>query len=261
MVAGREDADLLMPNLKVGVSTNFNKLCACLLMDLVDPNLYLTLLPEAMKKVEAEFNKSAIVKLYDEVDFIGISSYAGECGLVLQVGMWRQCMRCGVSVQHAACRLPLPLLPAALKGSFLLPDLEDAIRQFDVELAQFGPNLQELIHKKGKVRRLLLTRCDAQLPAVHITLTSPAPPPAQALILSEYGVGGGIAQNGSVAATTADEAASLPFFGIFGSYNPATGWCVCVCVCLRVRVRSRPPAAHPNMYCCPSALVQTHGRP
>jgi hypothetical protein len=45
----------------------------------------------------------------------------------------------------------------------------------------------------------------------------------QALILSEYGVGGGIAQNGTVPATTADEAASLPFFGVFGSYNPATG--------------------------------------
>jgi len=45
----------------------------------------------------------------------------------------------------------------------------------------------------------------------------------QALILSEYGVGGGIAQNGSVPASTADEAASLPFFGIFGSYNPETG--------------------------------------
>lgn len=77
MVTGREDADLLMPNLKVGVSTNFNKLCACVLMDLVDPNLYLTLLPEAMKKVEAEFNKSAIMTLYNAVDFIGISSYAG----------------------------------------------------------------------------------------------------------------------------------------------------------------------------------------
>lgn len=46
-------------------------------MDLVDPNLYLTLLPEAMKKVEADFNKSAIVTLYDAVDFIGISSYSG----------------------------------------------------------------------------------------------------------------------------------------------------------------------------------------
>jgi hypothetical protein len=45
----------------------------------------------------------------------------------------------------------------------------------------------------------------------------------KALILSEYGVGGGIHQNGSVPAQTADEAAALPFFGIFGAYNPKTG--------------------------------------
>jgi hypothetical protein len=47
-------------------------------MDLVDPNRYLTLLPEAMKKVNHEFNKTAIVELYNTVDFIGISSYAGK---------------------------------------------------------------------------------------------------------------------------------------------------------------------------------------
>jgi hypothetical protein len=55
-------------------------------MDLVDPNLYITMLPEAMKKVEKEFNKNNIIKLYDAVDFIGISSYSGEgcrccCGI------------------------------------------------------------------------------------------------------------------------------------------------------------------------------------
>lgn len=54
--------------------------------------------------------------------------------------------------------------------------------------------LLQLIHKKGK-----------------------------ALVLSEYGVGGGLSQSGDVPAVTADEAASLPFFGIFGSYNPVTG--------------------------------------
>jgi len=60
-----------------------------------------------------------------------------------------------VSQSLCACELWAPafhVLLAALKGVFLLPDLEDAIRQFDVELAQFGPNLQQLIHKKGKVR-------------------------------------------------------------------------------------------------------------
>lgn len=29
IVAGRDDADVLTPNLKVGVSTNFNKLVSC----------------------------------------------------------------------------------------------------------------------------------------------------------------------------------------------------------------------------------------
>lgn len=61
-------------------------------------------------------------------------------------------------------------------------------------LCLFAAAVLQLIHKKGK-----------------------------ALILSEYGVGGGIHQNGSVPATTADEAASLPFFGIFGAYSPTIG--------------------------------------
>jgi ribosomal protein S27E len=47
----------------------------------------------------------------------------------------------------------------------------------------------------------------------------------QALILSEYGVGGGVHQNGSVPAKTAADAAQFPFFGIWGSYNPAIGKC------------------------------------
>lgn len=47
-------------------------------MDLVDPTQYLTLLPEAMKAVNSQFNKTAIVELYNTVDLIGISSYAGE---------------------------------------------------------------------------------------------------------------------------------------------------------------------------------------
>lgn len=46
-------------------------------MDLVDPNLYITMLPEAMKKVDHEFNKAKIIELYNTIDFIGISSYAG----------------------------------------------------------------------------------------------------------------------------------------------------------------------------------------
>jgi hypothetical protein len=41
-------------------------------------------------------------------------------------------------------------------------------------------------------------------------------------VLSEYGVGGGIAQNGSVPATTMAEASIYPFFGIWGVYDVKT---------------------------------------
>jgi hypothetical protein len=54
------------------------------------------------------------------------------------------------------------LLSAALKPAFKLDDLEDAIWQFDEELKQFGPNLKDLIHNKGKVS--ILVQC---LPSVH----------------------------------------------------------------------------------------------
>eukprot|EP00878_Enallax_costatus_P043255 GHUV01051117.1.p2 GENE.GHUV01051117.1~~GHUV01051117.1.p2 ORF type:complete len:160 (+),score=50.77 GHUV01051117.1:74-481(+) len=80
-----------------------------------------------------------------------------------------------------------------MKGNFTLKNLDDAIWQFDTELKVFGPDLADLVNNKGK-----------------------------ALVLSEYGVGGGISQNGNVPATTADEAGEFPFFGIFGNYNPAT---------------------------------------
>jgi hypothetical protein len=46
-------------------------------------------------------------------------------------------------VSSATCLLAV-FFPAALKADFLLPDLEDAIRQFDIELLQFGPNLQDV---------------------------------------------------------------------------------------------------------------------
>jgi hypothetical protein len=42
----------------------------------------------------------------------------------------------------------------------------------------------------------------------------------KALVLSEYGVGGGISQDGSVPATSAAEAGQFPFFGMWGSYSP-----------------------------------------
>lgn len=45
----------------------------------------------------------------------------------------------------------------------------------------------------------------------------------QALVLSEYGVGGGVSPNGDIPATNASQAGETPFFGVFGSYDPAIG--------------------------------------
>ena len=41
------------------------------------------------------------------------------------------------------------------------------------------------------------------------------------LYWNEYGVGGGNDQNGAVKATTAEQAAANPYFGVFGSYSRA----------------------------------------
>ncbi len=79
--------------------------CACVLMDLVDPNAYLTLLPAAMKEVEKEFNKAAIVQLYDTIDFIGISSYAGgQCSAFNVAGDYGG-MLCKVCKDGQHCEL------------------------------------------------------------------------------------------------------------------------------------------------------------
>jgi hypothetical protein len=43
-----------------------------------------TLLPDAMKKIEKQFNKAAIIELYNTVDLIGIRSYAENEPLVWQ---------------------------------------------------------------------------------------------------------------------------------------------------------------------------------
>lgn len=51
-------------------------------------------------------------------------------------------MLTSLDVCYCCCFAVLVL--AALKGEFLLPDLEDAIWQFEVELAEFGPNLKEV---------------------------------------------------------------------------------------------------------------------
>ena len=65
--------------------------------------------------------------------------------------------------------------------------------------------------------------CPCYTPCASLLLLQLIHKKGKALILSEYGVGGGIHQNGSVPAQTAAEAAWLPVFGIFGAYDPKTG--------------------------------------
>jgi hypothetical protein len=152
--------DIPWDNIKVGVSTNFNKLCACVLDDLpetqsvTDPGVYLQLFPAAFAPKAHEFDMEAIQHLYQSVDLIGVSSYA------------------------------------ALPVNFTIDQLQTALWQLDEEISHFGINLKSLVNEGGKL-----------------------------LILSEYGTGGGAANNGTVPAATAEAVASLPFFGIFQSYN------------------------------------------
>ncbi|KAF8073017.1 rpsQ [Scenedesmus sp. PABB004] len=208
IVRGRDDAAQLQPNLKVGVSLNFNKLCACVLMDLVDPSQYLTLLPAAMKPLMPQFNTTAIIELFDTVDLIGISSYAAlkpDFKLDdLEDAIWqvRGCQPAW-SRAHAAPRRAAPADRARRAAPRRAP------AQFDAELKVFGPDLKTLTLNKGK-----------------------------ALVLSEYGVGGGVHQNGSVPARTAADAASTPFFGIFGSFSDAIDpWCTSAPETQHVEVR------------------------
>ena len=80
----------------------------------------------------------------------------------------------------------------SLYPGFPTREVENAISQFDYEFSFFGITVADLIAKGKKIH------------------------------FSEYGVGGGISQNGDKKAFDAAGAASLPFFGIFNAYTKAT---------------------------------------
>lgn len=73
---------------------------------------------------------------------------------------------------------------------FTIEKLESATYQFSEEVKSFGVDIPDLIFNQGKQ-----------------------------LFWMEYGVGGGVAQDGQTKATTAEETASTPFFGVFGQYS------------------------------------------
>ena len=144
-------------NVEVGLSTNLNKLCGCVLQDMVDPSKYVDEFPAAFEAVKSQFDIPAITALYDAADFIGISNY-----------------------------------PSFSSPEFKVKDLESATWQFAFEAKFFGVDVKDLIFNKGKK-----------------------------LYWNEYGVGGGVTQDGKNKATTAAAAAATPFFGVSGRYSRA----------------------------------------
>ncbi len=151
IAAGRNPA--FRKNIQVGVSTNFNKLCGCVGLDIIDPAEYVRRYPELWAKVKDQFDLKEIAALFDAVDYFGMSSYP------------------------------------SLYPNFPTSEVENAISQFDFEFSFFGLTVNGLA-QKGKY--------------VHF---------------SEYGLGGGVSQNGDVKASDAAGAAKFPFFGLFGAYS------------------------------------------
>eukprot|EP01023_Acetabularia_acetabulum_P020487 TRINITY_DN2065_c0_g1_i6.p1 TRINITY_DN2065_c0_g1~~TRINITY_DN2065_c0_g1_i6.p1 ORF type:complete len:499 (+),score=61.21 TRINITY_DN2065_c0_g1_i6:25-1521(+) len=151
------DSNIQPQNLKIGLGLNFNKLCACVLLDLVDPTLYLDQFPAAIAPILNTFDLEGIKQLFFTTDFMAVSNYA------------------------------------SLTPNFATPELQSAIYQFDEELKVFGVSIRDLVRNNGKE-----------------------------IYFAEYGVGGGVKISGAARATTQEEVAKFPFFGISGPYSRAT---------------------------------------
>lgn len=98
---------------KIGVSTNFNKLCGCVGQEIIDPDEFMEKYPAAWAKVKHEFDLPAIASLYNSLDYFGLSSYPSL----------------------------YPYFPTSM--------VENAVSQFDFEFGYFGLSVNDLI-KKGK---------------------------------------------------------------------------------------------------------------
>lgn len=101
------------PNVKVGISTNFNKLCHCLHVDIVDTGLYLKQFTRDFAQVKGLVNVQGLRQLYNGVDFFGISSY-----------------------------------PSMNDPNFPTYMLENAAREFDAEMSLYGINIRQLMMTK-----------------------------------------------------------------------------------------------------------------
>eukprot|EP00884_Botryococcus_braunii_P004939 jgi/Botrbrau1/14446/Bobra.0014s0091.1 len=110
----RGKPESMYSNVETGLSTNFDKLCGCVLQDLIDPSEYLKQFPAAFESQRGNFDTRAIARAYDAADFIGISNYA------------------------------------SMQPGFQLKELESATFQFAREASYFGVDVKDLIFNKGK---------------------------------------------------------------------------------------------------------------
>eukprot|EP01025_Chloroclados_australasicus_P021362 TRINITY_DN2248_c0_g1_i2.p1 TRINITY_DN2248_c0_g1~~TRINITY_DN2248_c0_g1_i2.p1 ORF type:complete len:458 (+),score=41.31 TRINITY_DN2248_c0_g1_i2:706-2079(+) len=101
-------------NIKVGLGLNFNKICGCVLLDLVDPTLYLQQFPAAIAPIIDTFDLVGLQGVFQASDFVGISNYA------------------------------------SLTPNFAEPELQNAIYQFDRELQYFNVSIRKLTLQDGK---------------------------------------------------------------------------------------------------------------
>eukprot|EP01025_Chloroclados_australasicus_P063457 TRINITY_DN839_c0_g1_i1.p1 TRINITY_DN839_c0_g1~~TRINITY_DN839_c0_g1_i1.p1 ORF type:complete len:461 (+),score=39.69 TRINITY_DN839_c0_g1_i1:187-1569(+) len=108
-----DNGEALYENIKVGLGLNFNKICGCVLLDLEDPTQYLEKFPEAIAPIINTFDLQGLYELFKASDFVGISNYA------------------------------------SLKPYFAEPELQNAIRQFDIELSYFNISIREMTLRDG----------------------------------------------------------------------------------------------------------------
>lgn len=112
---GKDRSTLFKGHIQVGVSTNFNKLCGCVGLDIVDPQEFVSQYPVLWQKVQGEFDLNEVAALFDAVDYVGMSSYP------------------------------------SLFPNFPTSEIENAMSQFDFEFGFFGLSLQGLMQHGKKI--------------------------------------------------------------------------------------------------------------
>eukprot|EP01026_Neomeris_dumetosa_P040013 TRINITY_DN33028_c0_g1_i13.p1 TRINITY_DN33028_c0_g1~~TRINITY_DN33028_c0_g1_i13.p1 ORF type:complete len:316 (+),score=40.88 TRINITY_DN33028_c0_g1_i13:404-1351(+) len=118
---GRE-SEIPLPNIKIGLGFNFNKLCGCVNLfqgdvdGYLDPLNYLNKFPDAIQPYfdRGEFDIPALQELFASADSYAVSNYA------------------------------------ALLPDFYVTELQSALWQFDQELRYFNVSIRDLTLNKGK---------------------------------------------------------------------------------------------------------------